>query len=143
MVLQRWPFFAYEGTAYQVYSTGAGTGSNMLPITKLTVSPAAVTTVPAIVTLTADATDPDGVVSRVEYYLGADKIGETAYAAAHDELRGDDRGQLRVPRGRLRQHRRARALADRQPHRGDAADEPRAQGDAGATPASMTASAGR
>ena len=80
MVLQRWPFFAYEGVAYQVYSAGAGTGGNTLPVTKLTVSPAAVTTVPAIVTLTADATDADGIVSRVEYYLGSDKIGETIVA---------------------------------------------------------------
>jgi len=77
MVLQRWPFFAYEGTAYQVYSSGAGTAINTLPVTKLSVSPSTVPAVPAIVTLTADATDADGIVARVEYYLGADKIGET------------------------------------------------------------------
>ena len=80
MVLQRWPFFAYEGMAYPVYATGAGTGNNTLPVTKLTVTPSAVTAVPAIVTLTAEATDADGVISRVEYYLGADKIGETVFA---------------------------------------------------------------
>ena len=80
MVLQKWPHFAYEGTAYQVYATGASTGANQLPIAKLTVSPSAVTVVPAIVTLAVDASDADGIVSRVEYFLGPDKIGETVLA---------------------------------------------------------------
>ena len=81
MVLQRWPFFAYEGTAYQVYQTGAATpGVNVPPVAKLTVSPSSVPTVPAIVTLNVDASDPDGTVARVEYYSGATKIGETVVA---------------------------------------------------------------
>ena len=80
MVLQRWPFFAYEGTAYQVYPTGGGSVGNQLPIAKLSVSPSTIPAVPAIVTLAVDASDPDGVVSRVEYYSGADKIGETVIA---------------------------------------------------------------
>ena len=80
MVLSRWPFFAYEGTAYQVYPTGGGSIGNQLPIAKLTVSPSSVPAVPAIVTLAVDASDADGVVSRVEYYAGAEKIGETVFA---------------------------------------------------------------
>ncbi|MEO8486900.1 MAG: DUF1800 family protein [Betaproteobacteria bacterium] len=80
MVLQKWPFFAFEGTAYQVYPTGAGAGGNSLPIAKLTVSPSTVVAVPAIVSLVVDASDADGIVSRVEYFLGADKIGETVLA---------------------------------------------------------------
>ncbi|MBK6804741.1 MAG: DUF1800 family protein [Betaproteobacteria bacterium] len=81
MVLQRWPFFAYEGTAYQVYPTGAATpGVNLPPTAKLTVSPASVPSVPAIVTLNVEASDADGSVMRVEYYSGATKIGETVIA---------------------------------------------------------------
>jgi len=76
MVLQRWPFFAYEGTAYQVYASGAGTAINTLPITKLTVSPSAVPAVPAIVTLTADATDTDGIVARVEFLRNGVEVAE-------------------------------------------------------------------
>ena len=80
MVLQRWPHFAFEGAAYQVYPTGAGGGGNLLPQAKLTVSPSSVATVPAIVSLNVEATDADGIVARVEYYNGADKIGETVLA---------------------------------------------------------------
>ena len=81
MVLQRWPFFAYEGVAYQVYPTGGGSaGTNQPPVAKLSVSPSSVATVPSIVTLTVDASDPDGIVQRVEYYAGAEKIGETIVA---------------------------------------------------------------
>ena len=81
IVLQRWPFFAYEGVAYQVYPTGGGSPpANVPPVAKLTVSPSVVPTVPAIVTLTVDASDSDGQVARVEYYQGATKIGETVVA---------------------------------------------------------------
>ena len=82
MVLQRYPFFIYEGVAYQVYPTGGGGIVNQPPITKLTVSPGAVATVPAIVSLSATATDADGTVARVEYYVGSDLVG-TTYAAPH------------------------------------------------------------
>jgi hypothetical protein len=80
MVLQRWPFFAYEGTAYQVYSSRRRHRQQHAPghqADRLAVDRPAV---PAIVTLSADATDVDGSISRVEYYLGADKIGETIFA---------------------------------------------------------------
>ncbi len=81
MVLQRWPFFAYEGVAYPVYPTGGGAPpANVPPVAKLTVSPSSVPTVPAIVTLSVDATDSDGEVTRVEFYQGATKIGETVVA---------------------------------------------------------------
>lgn len=80
LVLKSYPSFMYEGVAYQVLPAGGATPVNQAPVTKLTVSPGSVPTVPAIVTLTATATDSDGSVMRVEYYLGSDLIGTTLVA---------------------------------------------------------------
>jgi len=82
LVLKSYPSFMYEGVAYQVLPAGGATPVNQAPVTKLTVSPGSVPTVPAIVTLTATATDSDGSVARVEYFQGADPIG-TTYVAPH------------------------------------------------------------
>ena len=82
MVLQRWPQFTYEGAAYQVYETGQSGSGNQLPVAKLTVDPVNITSLPANVTLSVDASDADGSVTRVEYFLGATKLGET-YAPPH------------------------------------------------------------
>ncbi len=78
MVLERWPQFTYEGAAYEVYASGQTGGGNALPIAKLTVDPVTITSLPANVTLAVDASDPDGTVTRVEYFLGNVKIGETS-----------------------------------------------------------------
>jgi PKD repeat protein len=55
--------------------------NNVMPTVALT-APAsgAVFTAPANVTLTATASDPDGAVSKVEFYAGATKIGEDTTA---------------------------------------------------------------
>ncbi|HQU50529.1 MAG TPA: Ig-like domain-containing protein, partial [Casimicrobiaceae bacterium] len=82
MVLKTYPSFMYEGVAYQVFPSGGNTPVNQAPVAKLTVSPASVPTVPAIVSLSVTATDADGTVARVEYYLGSDLIG-TTYVAPH------------------------------------------------------------
>lgn len=82
MVLKTYPSFMYEGVAYQVFPSGGNTPVNQAPVAKLTVSPASVPTVPAIVSLSVTATDADGTVARVEYYLGSDLIG-TTHVAPH------------------------------------------------------------
>lgn len=56
----------------------AATAINQLPT--ITISPPrnnSTLTTPATITLTAIATDPDGSIARVEYYLGQEKVAES------------------------------------------------------------------
>jgi uncharacterized protein (DUF1800 family) len=78
MILAKWPHFAFEGATFQVYASGPTGGTNNPPSAKLTVSPGAITTLPAAVTLSVEATDSDGSIARVEFYSGLAKIGETS-----------------------------------------------------------------
>jgi uncharacterized protein (DUF1800 family) len=77
-----WPWFTFEGVAYQVFTastpSGGGTGSSG---PKATLAGSASTvTAPASVTLTATATDSGATITKVEFYLGAAKIGEATAA---------------------------------------------------------------
>lgn len=66
-----WLQDAYLGV---IYRRGEFQGTNAAPTATLEAS--ATPSVPATVTLTATAADPDGSVSKVEFYNGSVKIGE-------------------------------------------------------------------
>jgi uncharacterized protein (DUF1800 family) len=78
-VQKSYPWFAYEGTAYYIYNTGSppNNGGNAVPKASLTAAPGAT---PGVVVLSASATDPDGYVAAVDFYMDGNKIGtvETA-----------------------------------------------------------------
>jgi len=80
-VQQTWPWFAFEGESYYVYSsarTNPGTPGNQLPKLSLNLSNAVVT-LPASVTLTATGvSDPDGKVVRVSFYMDGTKLVDFA-----------------------------------------------------------------
>ncbi|MBA3506277.1 MAG: DUF1800 family protein [Betaproteobacteria bacterium] len=81
-VILTWPWFVYEETAYHVYTSAtpvATSSGNAAPKATLAASAAQVP-VPGAVTLTADASDPDGAVVKVVFYLGSAKIAETVVA---------------------------------------------------------------
>lgn len=52
--------------------------------------------VPATVTLTAEATDPDGTVTRVEYYIDGVKAGESLVTPFSFEISSDTAGTVQV-----------------------------------------------
>ena len=61
--------------------TDCATAANAAPTVSITApAPGAAFTAPATVTITADATDADGTVGKVEFFNGADKLGEDATA---------------------------------------------------------------
>jgi hypothetical protein len=64
-----------------IYRRGTFNSSNALPASTLT-APANNSTFqrPATITITANATDADGAVMKVEFYEGANKLGESAAA---------------------------------------------------------------
>jgi hypothetical protein len=66
-----------DGTGASAPATATVTITNLAPSVSLT-SPASgsVFTLPAAVPLSAAASDPDGLVSKVEFYAGGTKIGE-------------------------------------------------------------------
>jgi PKD repeat protein len=66
-----------DGTTASAPATASVTITNVAPSAALTSpAPGSVFTLPAAVPLSAAASDPDGAVSRVEFYAGAVKIGE-------------------------------------------------------------------
>jgi uncharacterized protein (DUF1800 family) len=78
-VLATWPWFAYESVAYYVYSApvGGGTSTNASPKATLTASATSVTA-PSTITLNVSATDTDGTVVKVQFYVGGVMIKETS-----------------------------------------------------------------
>ena len=76
--VSQWPWFAYEGTVFFVRGAGSP-GGNVAPVVNLTVSQASAA-VGTFITLTANATDADGSVVKVEYLKDGVKFGETTKA---------------------------------------------------------------
>jgi hypothetical protein len=74
----QWPWFAYEGTVFFVRAS-SGPGGNVGPVVTLAVSQSSAA-VGTFVTLTANASDADGSVVKVEYYRDGVKFGETTKA---------------------------------------------------------------
>lgn len=66
-----WLDDAYLGV---IYRRGQFSGDNAPPAVALQASVS--DNVPAVITLTATATDPDGSISKVEFYNGSTKLGE-------------------------------------------------------------------
>lgn len=70
-----------DATAGVVYRRGAYVSANALPVVALSSPANGATFAPgANITLTATASDADGTVAKVEFYEGADKIGESLAA---------------------------------------------------------------
>lgn len=79
-VLATWPWFAYEGESYFVYTgprTNPSVPGNLAPKATLVASATQIG-VPGSVTLTVAASDGDGTVDRVEIWLGAAKVATLA-----------------------------------------------------------------
>jgi uncharacterized protein (DUF1800 family) len=76
-VVQHYPQYVLEGIAFYVYAPPVitGPGGNILPKVTLTISPIAVN-VPAMVTLTANASDPDGTVTKVRFFRNGSVIAD-------------------------------------------------------------------
>ena len=72
-VINSYPWFAFEGTAYYVFNTGSppDTGGNVAPKATLAV---AAGPAPNSVVLTATATDLDGFVAAVDFFMDGNKI---------------------------------------------------------------------
>jgi len=66
-VIATYPQFIYEGIAYYVYGVPAAPPGNQPPVVALAAS-TTTTTAPGQVTLTANASDPDGTVASVSFY---------------------------------------------------------------------------
>jgi len=80
-VLATWPWFAFENIAYYVFSApvGGGISTNASPKATLTASATAVTA-PSTITLSVSATDADGSVVKVQFYLGGSMFTEVTSA---------------------------------------------------------------
>ncbi|MEP7328660.1 MAG: DUF1800 family protein [Betaproteobacteria bacterium] len=78
-----WPWFANEGPVFFVRPGPGqpGSGANIAPSASLSVATTQVN-VGETVNLSATAADPDGTVSKVDYFVGSTKIGTTT-AAPH------------------------------------------------------------
>jgi endo-chitodextinase len=79
-VLAALPTYNYEGVAYRVIDPNGNTPfetiSNQKPSVTVKASPTTGLRSPATLTLVATASDPDGSVAKVMFYLGANKLGE-------------------------------------------------------------------
>jgi len=73
-----WPWFANEGSVFFVRPGPGqpGNGANIAPSASLSVATTDVK-VGDVIALTADVSDPDGTVAKVDYFLGPLKIGTT------------------------------------------------------------------
>jgi uncharacterized protein (DUF1800 family) len=81
-VLATWPWFAYESVAYYVFTSPnppSGGGTNTPPKATLSASATSVG-VPATVTLSAQASDDDGTIAKVQFYNGSTMMGEVSSA---------------------------------------------------------------
>jgi hypothetical protein len=83
--------------AVSVVVEKAATAINQLP-TVVIVSPVqnSLFEAPAVVTLTAHATDSDGTISKVEYYIGTEKIGENLSAPWSITLNFEEEGTYEI-----------------------------------------------
>ncbi len=77
-VLQTWPFFIYEGVAYYVtLNAPPGGGGNVAPKVDLTTS-ATTVGVPGAIMLSANATDQDGTIAKVQFFVNGAMLTEMA-----------------------------------------------------------------
>ena len=96
-------FLVFKGTSNFrlnfIEFNGKGLSPDTRPDVKITSPAENAAVTPGQVTFTADATDAENTVSKVEFFVDGTKIGEDASAPVQRRLDADDGAVLRRARG--------------------------------------------